>query len=248
MLNTAIKFEDYLDKTASAKTQEELFAIYKETVGSHGFDRILFCLATDHSDIGEAAGTSYQHNFPEAWMKYYFEKGFDRIDPVLFYCYNKLGGFRWAEIEERMPLMKVQSTCLRLGEEAGLNNGICAPLRGLNGAIAGLSLASTERKDAVDNKLDLITAYSNHFYIKYRQLGQAKTTVKKDVPNIALTDRERDVLCWMARGKSDNDIATILNLSRHGVNYHTRNIFTKLQVNDRILAIVKALTLGLIHP
>lgn len=96
----------------------------------------------------------------------------------------------------------------------------------------------------------MITAYSNHFYIAYRRLGKNNTGNHSHdlAPNFALTDIERDVLTWIARGKSYHDVSVMLKMSSHTVDYHFRSIFKKLEVNDRVLAVVKALTYGLIHP
>ena len=66
-------------------------------------------------------------------------------------------------------------------------------------------------------------------------------------PNIFLTDKERDVLSMVLHGRSDAMIADKLHMSVHTVDSHMRNIFRKLEVNNRTMAVVKALTLGLIH-
>lgn len=144
--NTAISFESYLEKANSAKTKEELFQIYSKTVAQHGLDRVLLCLATDHRDIGESSGMGFMYNYPKDWMSYYFERQFDKIDPVMVYSLSQLGSYKWDDIPKRMPLNKKQKICLDLGKEAGLHHGICTPLRGPNHAIAGLSLAASEKK------------------------------------------------------------------------------------------------------
>jgi DNA-binding NarL/FixJ family response regulator len=60
-----------------------------------------------------------------------------------------------------------------------------------------------------------------------------------------LTDREREVLELIARGRSNARIAQELVLSQKTVRNHVSNIFTKLQVMDRAQAIVKAREAGL---
>jgi DNA-binding CsgD family transcriptional regulator len=248
-IDTAINFEGYMDKANAARTKDELFQVYSRTVAQHGLDRVLLCLATDHRDIGESAGMGFMHNYPADWMKYYFEKGLEKLDPVMIYSLSQIGSYSWAEIPKRMKLTRRQQGCLDMGQEAGLYNGICTPLRGPNHAIAGLSLASSEKKDSFDGNLDMITAYSNHFYLAYRRLGEKEPGKPvEEVRNYALTDRERDVLSWAARGKSYPDIGTILTMSEHTVVFHMRNIYQKLGVCDQVHAVVKALIYGLIHP
>lgn len=66
-------------------------------------------------------------------------------------------------------------------------------------------------------------------------------------PSVVLSEREREVLEWMGRGKSSNDIATILEISPETVRTYTRRIYDKLQTNDRVTATVRALKLGLVE-
>jgi DNA-binding NarL/FixJ family response regulator len=61
----------------------------------------------------------------------------------------------------------------------------------------------------------------------------------------SLTDREREVLEMVAAGQGNAAIAHHLMISLKTVRNHVSNIFTKLQVNDRAQAIVKARDAGL---
>ncbi|GHD22486.1 response regulator [Tianweitania populi] len=56
-----------------------------------------------------------------------------------------------------------------------------------------------------------------------------------------LTARESEVLLWIARGKSNRDIAAVLSLSPRTVNKHLEQIYTKLGVENRATAAVKAM-------
>ena len=51
-----------------------------------------------------------------------------------------------------------------------------------------------------------------------------------------LTQRETEVLLWLARGKANRDIAEILDLSPRTVNKHLEQIFAKLGVENRASA------------
>ncbi len=60
-----------------------------------------------------------------------------------------------------------------------------------------------------------------------------------------LTEREREILHLMARGRSNAAIANTLSVSLKTVQNHVSNIFVKLQVADRAEAIVRAHDAGL---
>jgi DNA-binding response OmpR family regulator/DNA-binding CsgD family transcriptional regulator len=53
---------------------------------------------------------------------------------------------------------------------------------------------------------------------------------------LQLTQRESEVLMWIARGKSNRDIAEILSLSPRTVNKHLEQIYAKLGVENRAAA------------
>ncbi|MUO78056.1 response regulator [Agrobacterium vitis] len=55
-----------------------------------------------------------------------------------------------------------------------------------------------------------------------------------------LTQRESEVLLWIARGKPNRDIGEILGLAARTVNKHLEQIYVKLGVENRASAAVKA--------
>jgi len=53
----------------------------------------------------------------------------------------------------------------------------------------------------------------------------------------ALSPREREVFHWLAQGKANEEIATILGISPHTVKNHLDHIFQKLGVHNRVEAV-----------
>ena len=73
--------------------------------------------------------------------------------------------------------------------------------------------------------------------------GNEQTTLKQ---KLSVTEREAEVLLWIARGKSNRDIAEILDLSPRTVNKHLEQIYAKLGVENRASAAALAVrTIGI---
>jgi LuxR family maltose regulon positive regulatory protein len=62
----------------------------------------------------------------------------------------------------------------------------------------------------------------------------------------ALTPREMEILLWIARGSSNQEIANNLVLSIDTVKHHVSSILAKLNVSNRTQAVVRAREVGLI--
>jgi len=117
------------------------------------------------------------------------------------------------------------------------------------------------RRTNVTSAADGITVDANACRIKLRlsYVGQLAPDevllrlIEGDVANdnlvlelkLQLTPRESEVLMWVARGKSNRDIAEILKLSPRTVNKHLEQIYAKLGVENRASAAALAVrTLG----
>jgi DNA-binding CsgD family transcriptional regulator len=117
-------------------------------------------------------------------------------------------------------------------------------MRQTSGKIVGIGFSSSlpdPRHDRV--AMNLLRVASFHFYCAYAEL-------KGDVPPAAphLSDREREVLQWIACGKSKSEIAAILDVSEAAIKRYCESSFRKLDANTLAFAVAKAIQWGLIFP
>ncbi|RJP66162.1 MAG: DNA-binding response regulator [Ignavibacteriales bacterium] len=81
-----------------------------------------------------------------------------------------------------------------------------------------------------------------------RKVVAAFQQVKPHLANTKsnLSDREKEVLSGLSKGKSYQEIADTLFISVDTVRHHIRNVYSKLQVHSQSEAVAKAIRKGLI--
>jgi DNA-binding NarL/FixJ family response regulator len=79
--------------------------------------------------------------------------------------------------------------------------------------------------------------------------GAAARAAASDAPagDVQLTAKEREVLAWLADGRSNQEIADALFVTPATVKTHLAHIYTKLQVKGRQQALARAVALGFIR-
>jgi DNA-binding CsgD family transcriptional regulator len=75
------------------------------------------------------------------------------------------------------------------------------------------------------------------------------TTVEIDTArcSIVLSDREIEILCAVAEGKSSTEIAEELNITPRTVEFHLTSINEKLKTRSRTHAVAEAMRKGIIN-
>ncbi|MFC5285599.1 response regulator [Actinokineospora guangxiensis] len=81
-----------------------------------------------------------------------------------------------------------------------------------------------------------------------RFLGQSGGELRDAKVLDALTDREREVLVLVAQGMSNTEIARKLFLSEATVKTHVGRVLSKLDLRDRVQAVVLSYETGLVRP
>lgn len=241
-----IRLTDYIEQSNTLDSRDGLFALLAKVASGYGFDRIAYGALTEYELYGirdEVPAVAY--NYPEDWARHYFANGFERLDPVIQYSPAMRSAFTWSLLLERFELSRQQRRIMHQCAEAGMKDGVTVPLHGPHGNVAAISFASSAGGTDAARHLSVLHVIASQFHTAWMTniLGDRYLS-----PQIHLTNRERDCLSWSARGKSSTAIAEMLRVSPHTVDFHLKGAMAKLGTSNRIVAVVKALRLGLIVP
>ncbi|HEU0008298.1 MAG TPA: response regulator transcription factor [Verrucomicrobiae bacterium] len=124
-----------------------------------------------------------------------------------------------------------EKTDLRTGMNLGADDYLAKPVSS-DELVAAIN-ARFERQRAHDRRLE-------------KEVGQAggfnpDFSSAKPLEKLGLTEREAEVLLWVAQGKSNGDIAILLGMAETTVKRHLSNLFPKLGVDGRNAATLCAL-------
>lgn len=135
----------------------------------------------------------------------------------------------------------LQNTLQSLQGKQDLSFQCVAPCGG-----KGLVLAQRAAQDAEISIL-MLTAPQEMDFSVHRQLlsfvlPHFDHAMRRCVPvaELQLSEREKEVLQWVARGKSNWEVAQILTLSENTIKFHMGNICKKMGVQKRAHAIAMA--------
>lgn len=182
---------------------------------------------------------SWLGNFPESWMQQRIDDRHVAPDAMLEHaCHSQC------------PLLWNDGSCAdnpalwRNAQQHGLNHGWSQSVLDDPAGISVLSLArsgpaiSAEELDAKQHLMRWLAQVTHQ--VRSRLIRQR---LASNLPN--LTEREIEVLKWTADGKSAQDIADILTLSKRTVDFHIKNSVCKLNTPNKTAAVARAVLLGL---
>ena len=146
---------------------------------------------------------------------------------------------------DALTLNKRQRTIINEREEAGLRNGHSIFIAGPFGETIGMSVANDGATIHTDiNILSQLFAIANQFNVRCIAI------LGIPIPYVftELSAREKEILVWSSKGKSNKTIANLMGTSSKTVEFHFSSIFNKLHVNNRVVAVLKAINERLISP
>ncbi len=193
--------------------------------------------------LGKEAFVIRSDGFPREWACDYARRNLVTIDPVPQLARVLARPFWWTEIERLTELTPEQRRYLQEAEAAGLCQGLAIPVFGpdMRNACVGLGF------DTREPGLQPQDVFELHCGAQIAHMRYCALTARQAERQVDLSPREREVLSWIARGKSNSVIAEILGISGHTVDTLIRRLFEKLKVNDRTTAAILAVGNGLVH-
>lgn len=179
--------------------------------------------------------------WPKEWLDHYDRSKYVRHDPVMDRLVTSFDPFAWSgtpvDRRDRPTAFRIMNEATEFGLVEGYSIPIVDPA-GLQGCI---SLAGPR----IDPQPDVLRAVH---MVSIWAFGVAERIVAAaSAPTEPLTDREREVLRWIATGHSQAKVADVLGLAERTIEAHLRSARIKLRCRNTVQAAVVALQRRLIR-
>jgi LuxR family transcriptional regulator, quorum-sensing system regulator SolR len=197
------------------------------------------CYGMRLPDSATAPSIELMDSYPFGWMTHYENRKYINVDPTVRIACQENTAVLWSNrLFSRAPELWADA------QATGLRVGIAQPSWAAYGAFGLFSLARDAEPISASEQRSLRPrlrwlADTTHQLMQRLILGPDAVRPPR------LSAREQEVLSWTADGKTSWEVSQILSIAESTVNFHVKNIMTKLQVQNKLQAAAKASALGL---
>ena len=209
-------------------------------VARYGFQYFCFNALPDPQHAREAV--TLANRLPRELSTVYVKERYAEVNPVSRFCRQTDRPFVWKDAPydaEREPRAAELVQCVT---DFGLADGLVFPVTDAQRPV-GFVWMTGALPNAVGPDLPLVHLIALCAFDRISRLQAPASN-----GYAPLTTRERDVLAWVAQGKSAWEIGMILGISKRTVDEHVRTACRKLNAGNRTQAVVAALRERLIAP
>jgi DNA-binding CsgD family transcriptional regulator len=148
-------------------------------------------------------------------------------------------------ISDSIPFARFRHSALydEYYRRIGIDHVVAVPIEVDDEVLVSFVL-NRKRRDFSDRErelLDRVGPVLARLFAALRASSRVGTAAPRLRSELALTPRERDVVGWLAGGKTDRDIGAILGCSHRTVQKHLQRIYEKLGVETRTAAVMRVL-------
>ena len=188
--------------------------------------------------IGPGVPVVQQQRGLGPWIDYFHESGLYRNCVFTRRTSSSFIPFTWDE--EIAVSGDLTHAVVSAAAAYGLKHGLHVPVMTREGSRGGVFIQSEAAELDPDRRLALV-ALSFAVHSKLEQIVN-----QRELAQVSLSPREREVLTWFARGKSSDDVAAIIGIATATVMFHYRNVASRYGTLNRTHTVVEAIRRGAI--
>lgn len=233
---TLKKLADATQSICGARDKIGLLNSLQKSFSAFGFGS--FNLGCHKPDKHEIALNPTLTTWPNSFTVEYERRNWADFDPNLARAVATEKPIWWSN--QDIYSCRYQQSYLDFLDSSPLKGGLLVPLSRRSGTISCVSVEAHSEKQVDDRTTHAVVVIANSGLLKAEALGLCSAISTDESHALReLSPKQAEILRWAAEGKSNADIATIMDISERIVKYHMSEILRKLGVATRAQAISK---------
>lgn len=228
-------FQEFVDAVHTAEDQVAFERVARRITERLGFRWFAYLRLSDETP-------TLMSSYPKSWTDRYFNLGHQQIDPVIRRARIESGLFSWGGDPPRATGTREQRIFFDEAMTFGIKSGVTVPIKGGFGQIAAFTMSTDEAHRPIDllvndcgDILQLVGLYFHaHAMAKLQNVASSSETES------ILSQRERQCLAWIARGKTVVDTSVLVGIAPRTVVYHLENARQKFSASSIAQCVAEA--------
>jgi LuxR family quorum-sensing system transcriptional regulator CciR len=231
--------QDFVGTAQRTTSMVELRSLIEAASKDLGFD---YYAIVHHVRFGRpSAGHIRLSNYPIEWLALVRDEG-RPADPVLRAAERMSSGFKWERLEKILDLTAAEREHLDRAARFEISQGFTVPNHVPGETFGSCNFAVAGSRPFPDAHTSAAQALGNFaFEAARRILAESDEPLEGYFEPAPLSDRQRECLLFVARGKSDSVIGQLLGIKPRTVNEHIEAAKRRYAVASRSQLLVRAL-------
>ena len=221
-----------IDSINEALSTIEVTRILLEFVGGYGFETVIVAQLVNPAIVG--SDRLVISNWPDEYVARRIEEMTIIKDPVVRHALRTKQPFTWQAAYEHAD--RTGQRVLNQGRDFTQNEGMMFPVYSYDEVPGGVSLG-TKKLELSPAQIKLVDLVCQHAYMRIASFeGPFPHEIRA-----SLSNREVEVLHYVAAGKSNWEIGRILGLSEYTVHAYMKSASKKLNTSGRAHTVAMAM-------
>lgn len=237
-------FDKFIYRMRDARDLSVLDDVMREVTSVLGFDQ--FALG-HHVDLVRPPGDAIRlTNYDPSWINESLEQQFFADDPVHAVSAKLVRPFLWREMADHLALTDHHQLILGRAQSFRLYDGITVPVH-LPGEYEGSCSFATDDFSKVHPMALALSHTAATFAFEGARRLMRQLDGKKAEPVPQFTNKEREIMILVGRGKTDAEIGMVLGISKNTAHQHVETGRRAYGNAQRTLMVIRAVFDGVIN-
>ncbi|MBE0413423.1 LuxR family transcriptional regulator [Yoonia sp.] len=233
----------HLVDLTNAQSVEELWSLQTSKMNSFGFDRLIYGFTQYRTtkSLGDPQDWILLSTQTPAYMRVFIDCGLYFDAPMIRWALANSGACSWSWLKEMSDANKLsdrERRVLEFNRKMNVIAGYTISFKSISPRAKG-AIALTAKPGLTQDMVDEMWAEHGDAIVVMNNVMHLKLLTLPYFGNRRLTKRQREVLEWVADGKTTQDIAVLLGLTAATVEKHLRLARRALGVETTAQAVLK---------